>query len=87
MTNLEIVKKELKRVAVDGHEFEAGKKIVKKLVFDNVGELSDCVMAIANAKAKDIAKNSFMTGFLVGINWGIKERVINLISEDESFKY
>lgn len=85
MTNLEIVKRELEIVAVDGHEFEAGKKIVKKLVFDNAGELSDCVMAIA--KAKDIAKNSFMTGFLVGINWGIKERVINLISEDESFKY
>lgn len=85
MTNLEIVKKELEIVAVDGHEFEAGKKIVKKLVFDNAGELSDCVMAIA--KAKGIAKNSFMTGFLVGINWGIKERVINLISEDESFKY
>ena len=59
MTNLEIVKKELEIVAVDGHEFEAGKKIVKKLVFDNAGELSDCVMAIA--KAKGIAKNSFIT--------------------------
>lgn len=85
MTNLEIVKKELERVAVDGHEFEAGKKIVKKLVFDNAGELSDCVMAIA--KAKGIAKNSFMIGFLVGINWGVKDRVIELITKEESFKY
>lgn len=85
MTNLEIVKKELERVAYDGHEFEAGKKIVKELAFDNAGELSDCIMAIA--KAKGIAKNSFMTGFLVGINWGIKERVIILISKDEEFKY
>lgn len=85
MTNLEIVKKELERVACDGHEFDAGKKIVKKLIFDNVGELSDCIMAIA--KAKGIEKNSFMTGFLVGVNWGVKERVINLISKDEEFKY
>ena len=85
MTNLEIVKKELERVDINGHEFEIGKKVVKQLNFSNAGELNDCVMAIT--KAKGIAKNIFLTGFLVGINWAVKERVIELITNEEYFKY
>lgn len=82
MKNLEIIKKELEKATYDGHEFKIGENIVKKLSFEHINDLTNCIMEITKTKhRKTIEKKLLLMGFLQGIEYLVKKRYVgSLIS-------
>ena len=74
--NLKKVEKALEKVAYDGHSYETGKRIAKKLKFVHINELGSCIM---RAMLKD---QYFADGLLYGIEQEIKRRSEELVYKE-----
>lgn len=74
--NLKKVEKALERAAYDGHSYETGKRIAKKLKFVHINELGAC---IKRAMLKD---QYFTDGLLYGIEQEIKRRTEELVYKE-----
>ena len=74
--NLKKVEKALERAAYDGHSYETGKRIAKKLKFVHINELGAC---IKRAMLKD---HYFTDGLLYGIEQEIKRRTEELVYKE-----